>query len=289
MTRHSSDQASMNLIVVDDDAEIRALVTVVAAGVGFRVHEAESYVGLTGKIDGPAYDAMVLDLSLSDADGIEVLRFLASRNFRAPIIIANNHDDRLLSTACRLGESYGLVMAGQLRKPLVPKDLRQLLGGFKPKPSAVGVDDLRTAIEKGHLCLHYQPKVDLTTGQLLSAEALARWIDPVRGVIGPDVFIGMAEDNGLMAPMMEHLLDVAAKDHAVWSASGVGVPIAVNLSAGMLSDLTLPDRLTSQLGRSGLDPRSVIIEVTESTAMKDPTMSMDVLTRLRIKGFRLSL
>ncbi|MEX2647695.1 MAG: EAL domain-containing response regulator [Alphaproteobacteria bacterium] len=281
--------SSRRLLVVDDDPELRAFVTAVAEGCGFAVREADCFAALCAILDDSAADGLVLDLSLPDSDGIEALRFLASRGFTAPIVIASSFDERLLSTTRRLGESYGLTMAGQMRKPFTPKDLRDLLVALPRSTGNVDVDDLKDALRLGHLGLVYQPKVDIATGTLLGAEALARWNDPQRGTIGPGQFIDLAEQHGLMTSMMNGLLDVAIQACRDWRDHGIEVPVAVNLSASLLGDLTIPDRIAQRVLAARMDPASLILEVTETSAMRDPMASMDVLTRLRIKGFQLSL
>lgn len=128
--------------------------------------------------------------------------------------------------------------------------------------------DLRIALDRGQLRLEYQPQVDLRTGQIVGAEALARWRHPVRGELGPVVFVPIAEDAGLITALGGWVLRTACAQLATWQRRGDGPPhVTINVSPLQLDDEGFADTVAAELDRHGLDPRMLGIEITESALM----------------------
>jgi diguanylate cyclase (GGDEF)-like protein len=149
--------------------------------------------------------------------------------------------------------------------------------------------DLRRGIRDGELRVRYQPKAALVDGRVLGVEALVRWEHPQRGLLPPSEFIGLAEATGLIRPLTDVVLTQALEDCRHWRAEGVALTVAVNLSARVLLDAGLPDRIAARLADFGLPADCLELEVTESAAMQDPGQALDVLQRLRGLGVTLSV
>jgi diguanylate cyclase (GGDEF)-like protein/PAS domain S-box-containing protein len=149
--------------------------------------------------------------------------------------------------------------------------------------------ELRRAIEKNELLLHFQPKVDLRDGTLAGVEALVRWQHPVRGFLPPGEFITLAEETGLITPLTRWVLEVALKQHQAWRAVGLDIPVAVNLSRRTLHDPELPEMVAQLLTRWGVAPEGLVLEITESSLMADPQRAGENLTRLRALGVHMSI
>jgi diguanylate cyclase len=149
--------------------------------------------------------------------------------------------------------------------------------------------ELRRAIEHEQLVLHYQPKVDAHTGQLLGVEALVRWQHPEHGLIPPGEFIPLAERTGLITPLTHYVLDAALRQCRTWRQAGHELAMAVNVSARRLLDLTFPDEVAGLLSRWDLPARLLVVEITESTIMADPTHALEILGRLNQMGVGLSI
>jgi diguanylate cyclase (GGDEF)-like protein len=149
--------------------------------------------------------------------------------------------------------------------------------------------ELRRALDQRQLLLHYQPKVDAHTGQLLGVEALVRWQHPEHGLVPPGEFIPLAERTGLITPLTHYVLDEALRQGRQWSDAGHKLSIAVNVSARRLLDLQFPDEVAALLDRHQLPAEQLVIELTESTIMADPVHALDILTRLDTMGVRLSI
>lgn len=145
--------------------------------------------------------------------------------------------------------------------------------------------DLRHALERGELRLVYQPQVHPVTGVVVGAEALLRWAHPVRGLVGPDAFIPHAETSGLIVPIGNWVLGEACRQAAAWAAAGLGdLRVAVNLSARQSGGAGLAASVADHLAGSGLDPRQLCLEVTETALMEDPERFAETLERIVALG-----
>jgi diguanylate cyclase (GGDEF)-like protein len=149
--------------------------------------------------------------------------------------------------------------------------------------------ELRDAIAAQQFVLHYQAQVDLVTGRVVGAEALARWLHPTLGLLGPNQFIDLVERSGSVHEFALTILDAAVAEAAVWHRRGVNVPVSVNLSARNLLDPRLPGDVAEILIRHGLPANHLILEITETTMIIDATAVEAVLARLRRVGVQLSV
>jgi diguanylate cyclase len=151
------------------------------------------------------------------------------------------------------------------------------------------IGELRNAVGTPQLLLHYQPKLDLRTGEVREVEALVRWNHPIRGLLPPGAFIPLAEQTGVMRALTGHVLDTALAQCAAWQAAGIDLVVAVNVSAAMFLDGAWADRVAERLGRWGVAPDRLRIEITEETIMLDPERSVAVVRQLAAAGVRASL
>ncbi len=145
--------------------------------------------------------------------------------------------------------------------------------------------DLRQAIDRHQFELHYQPVVDARTAEMCSVEALIRWRHPQRGFVSPNEFIPIMERMGLSDEIGRWVLDRAARDAAAWSRAGLGhVKVAVNLSAHQLARADLDEVIERIIGRHGLAPARLELELTETAAAVDPVAARALFARLRARG-----
>lgn len=152
------------------------------------------------------------------------------------------------------------------------------------------VSRLRRAIRDGAIEVHFQPKLELATGQITGCEALARWTDPERGPISPVEFIPVAEANGLIGALGEHVLRQACTAARVWQASGhPDLRLAVNLSPGQLRDPSLVENVRRVLEETCFDPHHLELEITETALVQHEGQALAVLQALRSLGIRISL
>jgi diguanylate cyclase (GGDEF)-like protein/PAS domain S-box-containing protein len=149
---------------------------------------------------------------------------------------------------------------------------------------------LRNALERNELVLHYQPQVDLKTGQIVGMEALIRWKHPELGMVPPSRFVGVAEDTGLIVPIGAWVMRTAAAQNKIWQDAGLGkLRVAVNLSARQFSATDLVPGIEQVLIDTGLDPACLELELTESLFMSDVTPAVELLHRMKALGVKLSI
>ena len=151
------------------------------------------------------------------------------------------------------------------------------------------LSDLRRAVDRNELTLHFQPKMKLPERTCGSVEALVRWRHPTRGMIPPDQFIPFAEETGFIRNITCWVLESACATAAAWARDGRPLGINVNVSTRDLVSMDLPSVVAGVLARQGLNPALLCLEITESAIMGDPTLALASLSRLNEMGVRLSI
>ena len=286
------------LLVVDDEEDICEFVSFVAGNLGYEVNSiSDPHDFIEGYSDD--LSVIVIDLTMPGMDGVELIRYVASVNSKAEIILMSGFDLGVLHSAKELADSRGLNVKGVLEKPISISSLEEILDRrsaarencsvSKAACDSVTADELRRAIQNNELINYYQPKVDIPSHFLVAVETLVRWQHPERGLIMPDEFISMAEETGLIKELTSLVLDNALGDCGQWKSKGIIVQVAVNVSAKALTDLNFPDQLQEKLIEHKLDPSQLIIEITESAINDDISHVLDILTRIRMKGIHLSI
>jgi EAL domain-containing protein (putative c-di-GMP-specific phosphodiesterase class I) len=154
-------------------------------------------------------------------------------------------------------------------------------------------EELRLAIEREELRLYFQPIVDLHTGLTVATEALVRWEHPRRGLVAPSEFVPLAEETGLILSLGQWVLEEACQQARAWSGDGgcdvPDIAVHVNLSAVELRDRQLCERVRATLDRTGLDPRRLVFEITETLLLDDAESVCETLAELRALGVRFAL
>jgi diguanylate cyclase len=149
--------------------------------------------------------------------------------------------------------------------------------------------ELRTALARDELILHFQPQHSISEGRLVAAEALVRWHHPQRGLLPPSEFISLAEDSGLAHDFTMYVLNKAIREAASWRELGAELHVSVNLSARNLLDPALPSAVASALARHALPASALVLEITERTMMSELEVGERVLGELRQLGIQLSV
>jgi predicted signal transduction protein with EAL and GGDEF domain len=150
------------------------------------------------------------------------------------------------------------------------------------------VEGLRNAVNDGDFALHYQPKMDATTGHIVGVEALLRWYHNDR-LVPPNLFIPLAEHTGLIGPITLWVIESAARQSRAWEEAGLDLKVAVNLSMRNLFDRNLPRQITETIGACGMLPNQLQLEITESGIAADPVRAEAVLADLSGMGIALSI
>ena len=278
------------LLILDDHEQVATFVGRVAERLGYTVAATTSVPQFQQSFYASPPDEIVLDLQLGENDGIEVLRFLAGQGSRARLTLVSGTDSRTLDSARQLAVGLGLRVGQALLKPMRAAALQSALASHEEEPAPITSADLSRGIENGELELDYQPIIACASGSLVGVEALLRWARPKLGRVPPDAFITLAEsDPKLMDRLTFAVAARMAEDWPILSADGFNGRVALNVSAQNLRRLDFPERFAATLRDGGLPPAHVKLEVTETAAMTDPMVQIDVLLRLRLKGFELAI
>jgi EAL domain-containing protein (putative c-di-GMP-specific phosphodiesterase class I)/FixJ family two-component response regulator len=295
----NGDRTAIRILVLDDERFMLKLHAHMLAGLGFTSvtacdngHEALAWLDTPG----PPADLILLDLNMPQMDGIEFVRKLVERDYAGSLVLVSGEDERLLRMANRLVHAHHITLLGHIRKPLSLAALTLVMDRWAPAPRArsnaqvaYGADELRAAIASGAMVNHYQPKVEVATGAVVGVEALVRWQHPVEGLVAPDRFIPLAEDAGLIDALTRLVLARAMADAAAWQRAGLRLRVAVNISMVNLASVDFADFVVAAAADVGVAPQDVLLEVTESQLMTDLRAPLEVLTRLRLKRFGLSI
>lgn len=280
----------MRLLVIDDEEDICETIAEIAQTRGFEVAMINDPALVSAKLDEFTPDVIMLDLLMPGTDGVELLRVLVDRVRNAKICLMSGSDTRVLNSARRLGSAHGLDVIAALEKPidigLLRTTLDQLAAGNNK--SVVGAD-IAQALALGQLILYYQPVIEIATRRVKGAEALIRWAHPTRGILPPAEFLDDIIKDGLMQPMTEHVLTTAVHQVAKWHHAGEDLTVSINVTASSLLELSLPDRIAEMCAQHQIPTEKLVLEVTETEAMRDVTKTMDVLLRMRIRNIGVSI
>lgn len=295
----------LNLLVVEDDSFQRQMLVNMLCKLGQSVVRAagdgrQALEMIRGKHEKPV-DIVVCDLNMPEMDGMEFLRYLGEERHNVAIIIISAMGNKLLIAVGKMARLYGIKLLGVVEKPVTPGQLKELLEmyersenkWFQPQFQQTGHDftleEILQGIQEKQFEPYFQPKVDLNTGRVVGAEALARWIHPKQGVVSPSSFIPLLEHSGNIDDLTFLMLAKSADSCRLLHAQGQILTISVNLSLVSLDDTRLAEKITQVVQNTGLDPRYIVLEITETAAMTDVARALENLTRLYMKGFSLSI
>ena len=277
------------LLIVDDDQAFAQLVERVARGCGFDTRWVSTESALKETVPAWIPTAIALDLAMPGMDGMDALQHLEAMGSNARILIMSGHDPRITEAAKRVGIERGLEIVGIVAKPVRTVHLRARLEELLQPQENTAVSELHRALRRRELFVVYQPKVMLATGELRGVEALVRWQHPLRGLVPPDQFIPLAEKIGIIDALTGFVLDEAIRQQSAWAARGLDLEVSVNLSPLSLVREELVDEISAVCRKHAVPPGRVTLEITETAAMSDTLRSLDLLTRLRLKGFGIAI
>ncbi|MDX1561318.1 MAG: EAL domain-containing response regulator [Gammaproteobacteria bacterium] len=280
------------LLVVDSDPEVIEQVRRIGADASFSLADAGEPSAFLKLVDEFRPTVIVLDMDLPGSDGVESLRSLASRGCKASIVLMGSADRRVMAATKSIGTSRGLSMTCTITKPIDDARFMQCLMELRQQDRTFSAEDIEQALDRDEFVAFYQPQASLVEGGGWSVdgiEALVRWQHPSFGLVMPDEFIPQAERGGLIGRLTEKVLTQTLTELKGWTEAGIKLRASVNLPPVLVTDLAFPDRVSDLLTQHAVDPSQLSFELTETATMQDPTTSMDILTRLRVKGIGLSI
>lgn len=284
-------------LVIEDDDFVRGLVVTQLRALGIaHVDEAADGASARRALEGSRpYKLILADLMLPGADTVEILRASGSRQANAGLILMSAMGEGVLRSVAVLCRERGQRVIGALRKPLKVESIGELirraeqpLADAAAQTPAPDAGALARALEQRAIEARIQPKIDAKDGGLHSVEVFAHWEDARHGAISPRLLVRLAEEAGLGNALMRYMMSLALRTCADWKASGIFVPVAVNLGNRLLHDLQIPEFLQQMLKTLDLQPEMLTVEVGEH-AVLDQADALDVLSRLRMRGVQVAL
>ncbi|MCP5084894.1 MAG: EAL domain-containing response regulator [Alphaproteobacteria bacterium] len=286
-----------DVLIVDDDPIVRAVLR------GY--FEALPVKSVQAAADGAAaanvvrtfsgsFDLIVTDLSMPDEDGIQLLRRLHDQGFRGDVVIASGRDVSIIETAQSLANGHSLKVRGCISKPLTKSKMDQVFLADNTsktpvkQPDVFSADTLSRLYKEQGIVPYFQPKIAVRTGKIVGVEALVRGEHEEFGHLGAFPLITAARCHNMMGELTDIMARKALKQLSIWQGQGIALDLALNVDPAQLCELDLPDRLSKLVGEVGVRSSQIIVEVTEESFSSDILKVMDVLTRLRMKGFRTS-
>lgn len=301
ITNLHADLLQRGIMVVDDSSMHRYSAQLCLRAFGIeQIYEAANgkvaLEHLTSLAKIPS--VMLLDLEMPVMDGIEVLQQLAGLPHQPAVVLASGSDEVLISAVATMAQALGINLLGAFRKPINPHDLADVLASYKAGGNMLGekvtnievdVEQLKTAILRAKIQVHYQPKINLETLSLAGLEALARWKNPQGEWISPGVFIPLAENHGLISDLTLSVLEQILLDMNDWWELGHFIPVAINLSARSLAESNLANEIIQRVICQGIPAHFITFEITESALVTDLPSALATISRLRLKGFGISI
>ncbi|MBC9248812.1 hypothetical protein A9179_00850 [Pseudomonas alcaligenes] len=292
-----------HLLVVDDSEVQRQFMAELCSDMGIEnvLQAVDGFDAIAQLKTNPQIEALVLDLEMPGMDGVQVLHELARLSLDPAVIVASARESVLLNVVESMGKSLGLRLLGVLQKPLLREQLLGSLSRFsavqlrtesdeqQPQGPHLDEQDVQRALHNHEFVAYFQPKVALADGALNGVEALIRWQHPQYGLLTPACFIELIERSQYISEMTLQMLDMSLRYCRQWHATGLPLSFSINVSARSLADSRLADAIIDRVSASGIEPRYVILEITESAIMTDLGTTLGTLARLRLKGFGLSV
>lgn len=301
-TAHKPARGLRVLVVEDHDFQRRTLVRIVKSLGAADVLEAGDGVQALELVrrDPDAIQLILCDLEMPGMDGMECMRHLGETGSRASIIITSAHELSILNSVHTMCQAYGIRPLGIVEKPVDAERVRALIASIgNHQPAELGtvairseqfsVEQIRAGIADGQFEPFFQPKLELATGKIVGVEALARWRHPELGVLPPGAFVDTLERSGNIDDLTFLMLERSAMACAQWQQSGLDLTVSVNLSLVSLTDTGLAERISRVVRDTGLDPKRMMLEITETAAMTQVAPALENLARLRMRGFGLSI
>lgn len=296
-----TDSVTAKILILDDDCFMLRLLDEQLSGLGYIniscYSNGDEAITSMQEAEGMP-DIILLDINMPCMDGIEFVRHLTARNYQGSLILISGEDEIMRRATEKLAIAHKQRVQGHLQKPILVADLADLMtkclashpqDALRKKPKFYSVDELQCAIVQDQLLNYYQPKVSVLTGECIGVETLVRWNHPTDGLIFPDQFIPIAETHQLIDSLTHSVMRMALQQTKQWHDDGLNLRVAINISMDNLTDLSFADYVIAETNAIGLPHHAVVLEVTESRLMQDVNIPLDVLTRLRLKRFILSI
>jgi DNA-binding SARP family transcriptional activator/EAL domain-containing protein (putative c-di-GMP-specific phosphodiesterase class I)/FixJ family two-component response regulator len=295
--------ADYTVVVVEDHAFQRRTVVQLLRrlGVGTVKDAADGVEALRVLQEGPAPDVVICDIDMPGMDGVEFVTRVAECNLACSVVIASGLESNVLQAVEAIGEGHGLHILAALRKPLTARRLGEVLGQYTrldraraehPAAAGLSTQDVRDAFQGGRLRAQFEPRIDLTTGVFSSAESGGRWRGPDGVPVPSSVVVPALASADLLHVVVERLVEECSALLEKLGHAGLDVDVPVRMAldvSPLLSDTSLADRLSQMVRDRGQGPQRFVCQLDDGALARAPATAFTELTRLRVKGFGLSM
>lgn len=292
----------INAIVIDDDALSRRLAAAAlrVIGVATALEARDGREALDRlRTHSNTIDVAICDLDMEGMDGVELLTRLHSEHADIAIVLLSGIERAVVQSVEGMAKSLGLRVLGTLTKPLDREQLAGLIarlnvgahaaGGIAVFADQLSAAELNTALASNRFVPYFQPRISLASGALIGCEALIRWKHPRHGVIGPQRFMPLARDAGLLIPITWHMLARCLVQARRWFDAGLDLNLSINIPIELLEQTSVTENIVALARDLAVPLDRLIFEIAEKSAVGlDPVM-MGNLARLRLRGVRIAI
>jgi EAL domain-containing protein (putative c-di-GMP-specific phosphodiesterase class I)/ActR/RegA family two-component response regulator len=285
------------ILVLDDEAAVGETLCAIARSAGFAARSTTDPDEFLRVIAEWKPTHLVVDLMMPRVDGIEVIHRLAERHAEAALILTSGVGSRVLEAASRTAAEKGMRVRGLLAKPVRVAAFRALLAEAPvaatappgaPASETVALDsaELEAAIDNGRIAVRFKPKISCRDGSLAGFEAKPFWPHPRRGLLALEPFVTALDSRSVA------LTAQVAAQAIGWLADAFhhsSLMLSLNVPSGALGDTSIVAMLSEQCARHRIEPRRIIVEVAEASALASPGAALELMTQLRVRGFHLAL
>ncbi len=293
------------IIIMDDEVQYANFILDVAKTLNLDctvTTTADDFMNLFN----PNITLIFLDLNIPGTNGIDLLKFIESKQGKCDIILMSGVEDRIMESAEAFAKSINLSVVGRFQKTIRLAELESLLKKIvenssskiekpieQPKPKSeftVSKEELMSAIQNNEFVAYYQPKIEIATRGLYGVEVLIRWLNSKQQLIFPDQFIPQAESYELIDEISWLIFKKAIKEmEDLQNKVQLPFKMALNLSALTLKDVQFPQKFIKLMEQCTLSPDKVILEITESGIINQLSNALEIFTRLRLSQIHLSI
>ncbi|MCP5331286.1 MAG: EAL domain-containing response regulator [Pseudomonadales bacterium] len=292
-----------SILVVDDETFALKMAVRILNSLGYTciATASDGHQALqTIQANEQPFELVLCDLNMPQMDGVELMHKLLEIGFEGGLVLISGEDERILDTALGHVLTQNLNVLGAIAKPILPEALDRMLCRYRRKveqrqyrpETSLQLEELRAGIAgspDSHPVLVFQPKIEIRTGKVSGVETLARWHHAERGLLGPGAFIPLAEDSGLIDELTQLIYRQAVEQTAQWHRQGIYLATSVNISVNSFSTPGFAEFLVSTAEEVGVHPAYLILEATETQVMENAFNCTEILMRLRMKKFGLSI
>ncbi|WLW63584.1 EAL domain-containing response regulator [Achromobacter aegrifaciens] len=291
------------VLVLDDHEFSCARVRAILGDAGFtHIETAQTVEQALKLMHANRYEIVLMDIKMHDLDGVQFISRLAKENLSPMLAICSSCSRRIITSVSLMAKEVGLVVLDAFSKPFDPSNAQTLISKLRHRAAEephfndpcfnqslmFDKPTIETALNTRKIQAWFQPKKALRNGEIVGAEALARWAHPEHGFMLPSSFLAAIRYHQLDHRLLQCMLEDAIAAHRSWRDIGYTIPISVNLPVPLLENPDLPDELDRTARLWDVPPGNITFELLEDETTSTPAQYYMGASRLRLKGFGLA-